>query len=184
GGQRTLEAARDKLRLWGLDNTQIRQLETSARLPERFTVYSPQSGIVIEKAVQEGQYLKTGERLFQVAALDRLWVKLEAYESQLPWLRYGQDVTFTIDADPGHTWHGRVAFIDPGVDSPTRTASVRMNVENRDNRLKPGMFVRANVLSSIAGQGQVLPSELANKMICPMHPEVIKDHQGACDICG
>lgn len=184
GGQRTLEAARDKLRLWGLDNTQIRQLETSARLPERFTVYSPQSGIVIEKAVQEGQYLKTGERLFQVAALDRLWVKLEAYESQLPWLRYGQDVTFAIDADPGHTWHGRVAFIDPVVDSRTRTASVRLNVENRDNRLKPGMFVRANVLSSIAGQGQVLPSELANKMICPMHPEVIKDHQGACDICG
>lgn len=184
GGQRTLEAARDKLRLWGLDNAQIRQLEASTRLPERFTVYSPQSGIVIDKGVKEGQYLKTGERLFQVAALDRLWVKLEAYESQLPWLRYGQDVTFSVDADPGREWHGRVAFIDPVVDSKTRTASVRLNVVNDDNRLKPGMFVRAAVRSTIAGQGQILPNELAGKMICPMHPEIIKDHKGTCDICG
>lgn len=182
--QATLDAAREKLRLWGLTPDQIKKLEQQKNPAERFTLYSPQAGIVIEKGVKEGQYLKTGERLFQVASTDHLWVKLEAYESQLPWLRYGQDVNFTIDANPGKQWHGRVSFIDPMVNPKTRTAAVRLNVANDHDLLKPGMFVRAVVHSSIAGQGDVLPNELAHKMICPMHPEIIKDHAGTCDICG
>ncbi len=182
--QATLDAAREKLRLWGLNADQIRQLEKQQKPVERFTLYSPQSGIVVEKGVKEGQYLKTGERLFQVASTQHLWVLLEAYESQLPWLRYGQDVTFTIDANPGREWHGRVSFIDPVVNPKTRTAAVRLNVSNDHNLLKPGMFVRAVLRASIAGQGDVLPNELEHKMICPMHPEIIKDHAGTCDICG
>ena len=181
--QATLDAAREKLRLWGLDAEQIRQLEKQ-KPAERFTLFSPQSGIVIEKGVKEGQYLKTGERLYQVASTDHLWIKLEAYESQLPWLRHGQDVVFSIDADPGKEWHGRVSFIDPVVNPKTRTAAVRLNVSNEDGLLKPGMFVRAVLHSRIAGQGNVLPNDLTDKMICPMHPEIIKDHAGTCDICG
>lgn len=182
--QATLEAVRDKLRLWGLSAAQIRDLETRQKTAERFTLYSPQHGIVIEKAVKQGQYLETGQRLFQVASTEHLWVKLEAYESQLPWLRYGQDVAFTIDANPGKTWHGRVAFIDPIVNPQTRTASVRLNVRNDNDVLKPGMFVRATVRSDIAGEGKVLADDLKSKHICPMHPEIIKDKPGSCDICG
>lgn len=182
--QATLDAVRDKLRLWGLNATQIRELESRKQPAERFTLYSPQTGIVIEKAVKQGQYLQTGERLFQVASTEHLWVKLEAYESQLPWLRYGQDVTFTIDANPGKTWHGRVAFIDPVVNPQTRTASVRLNVTNEQDQLKPGMFVRAVVKSDIAGAGKVLADDLKGKHICPMHPEIIRDKSGTCPICG
>lgn len=182
--QATLEAVRDKLRLWGLSAAQIRDLETRQKTAERFTLYSPQHGIVIEKAVKQGQYLETGQRLFQVASTEHLWVTLEAYESQLPWLRYGQDVAFTIDANPGKTWHGRVAFIDPVVNPQTRTASVRLNVRNENDVLKPGMFVRATVQSDIAGEGKVLADDLKGKHICPMHPEIIKDKPGSCDICG
>lgn len=182
--QATLEAVRDKLRLWGLSAAQIRDLENGQKAVERFTLYSPQHGIVIEKAVKQGQYLETGQRLFQVASTEHLWVKLEAYESQLPWLRYGQDVAFTIDANPGRTWHGRIAFIDPVVNPQTRTTSVRLNVRNENDVLKPGMFVRAVVKSDIAGEGKVLADDLKGKHICPMHPEIIKDRAGSCDICG
>lgn len=182
--QITLDAVRDKLRLWGLTSAQIRELETRKQPMERFTLYSPQHGVVIDKAVKQGQYLETGQRLFQVASTEHLWVKLEAYESQLSWLRYGQDVSFTIDASPGKEWHGRVAFIDPVVNPQTRTASVRLNVKNEKGLLKPGMFVRALVKSDIAGEGKVLASDLKGKHICPMHPEIIRDKPGTCDICG
>ncbi|UCD74504.1 MAG: efflux RND transporter periplasmic adaptor subunit [Phycisphaerales bacterium] len=178
-----LEAAREKLRLWGLTDEQIRGLETSEEPMERLTIYSPIGGVVTHRMATEGMYVKTGDVLFQVADLSHLWVKLEAYESQLPWIRYGQTVTFRTDSLPGEVFEGLVSFIDPAVDPMTRTVRVRINVDNTDRRLKPGMFVRAEVRSKVAGAGLVMGDQLAGKWICPMHPEVIKDGQGECDLC-
>lgn len=179
-----LAAVRDKLRLWGLSAQQIKELETSDRLMERLTIYSPQKGIVIRQHVQEGQYLKTGDRIYRVASMDRLWVELEAYESQLPWLRYGQAVTFTTDARPEETFAGKISFIAPTVNPVTRTVPVRVNIDNAQGLLKPGLFVRALVTSRIAGKGNVIDASLRGKWIGPMHPEVIRDRPGTCDICG
>ena len=183
-GQQNLQAVREKLRLWGLSPQQIRTMETSDRLLERLTIYSPQKGIVVKQNVQEGQYVKTGDRIYRVASLERLWVELEAYESQLPWLRYGQDVTFTTDARPGETFTGRISFIAPTVNPDTRTVDLRVNLENPGGTLKPGLFVRATVTSRIAGHGDVIDASLKGKHVCPMHPEVIRSEPGTCDICG
>ncbi len=110
--------------------------------------------------------------------------QLDAYESDLAWLRYGQEVEFSTEAYPGEVFKGRVAFIDPVLNEATRTVKVRVNVSNEDGRLKPEMFVRAIVRSKIASGGRVLDASLAGKWISPMHPEIVKDEPGNCDVCG
>ncbi|GAB4315642.1 MAG: hypothetical protein Kow0059_07810 [Candidatus Sumerlaeia bacterium] len=182
--QRALEAARERLRLWGLTPDQIQQIERTRQTQDHITIYAPVGGVVINKHVQEGAYVATGEPIYTISDLSHLWIRLSAYESDLPWLRYGQDVEFTTESYPGETFHGRIAFIDPTLDVMTRTVSVRVNVDNKDGRLKPGMFVRAMVKSRLAAGGKVIEPALAGKWISPMHPEIIKDGPGQCDICG
>jgi len=182
--QGLVRAARDRLRLWGLNTAQIEEIERRGAASEQVTIYAPTSGIVIRRDVQEGMYVETGTRIFTVADLATVWVQLDAYESDLQWLRYGQSVSFTTEAYPGEAFTGVVSFIDPFLDPATRTVGVRVNVDNPDGRLKPEMFVRAEVSAQLAGQGRVYDRSLAGKWVSPMHPEVVKDSPGQCDICG
>lgn len=177
-------AAREKLRLWDLLPDQIDEILTRGSASDRFELRAPVGGVVVEKQVKEGDYVKTGEPLFRIVDLGMLWLKLEAYESDLPWLRYGQTVKFNVEAYPGEEFAGQIAFIEPTLDRQTRTVAVRINVPNTDGRLKPGMFARGEVKVRIAENGQVYAPDLAGKWISPMHPEIIKDHPGQCDICG
>ena len=133
-----LDAARERLRLWGLTAEQIAEIERSGQVRDHVTFYSPIGGIVVEKEAREGQYVETGMRLFTVADLTRVWVLLDAYESDLAWLRDAQEVAFQAEAYPGETFSGTIAFIDPVLDPMTRTVKVRVNVPNADGRLKPG----------------------------------------------
>ncbi|UCG60271.1 MAG: efflux RND transporter periplasmic adaptor subunit [Phycisphaerales bacterium] len=182
--QATLVAAREKLRLLGLNAEQIEGIERSGEALTHITVYSPIGGVVIEKHATEGMYVDTGTHIYTVADLSRLWVKLDAYESDLPWIRYGQEVQFTAEAYPGELFKGRISFRDPVLDSRTRTVKLRVNVENPDEKLQPGMFVRAVVKSNVAGVGRVMDPNMAGKWICPMHPAVVRAEAGDCDICG
>jgi Cu(I)/Ag(I) efflux system membrane fusion protein len=111
-------------------------------------------------------------------------VKLDAYESDLPWLHYGQTVHFTTEAYPGEEFEGRISFIEPVLTEMTRTVKVRVVVPNPDRKLKPEMFVRSVVQAQVATGGRVMDPGLAGKWISPMHPEIIKDKPGACDVCG
>lgn len=178
------DSAREKLRLLGLTMEQIQTIEQRGKSSETVTIYSPSSGVVVRKMKQEGDRVQTGDRIYTVADLSVLWVQMDAYESDLAWLRYGQDVEFTTEAYPGEVFRGRVAFIDPVLNGDTRTVKVRVNVSNDDGRLKPEMFVRATVKSNVASGGRVLNASLAGRWISPMHPEIVKDAPGECDICG
>jgi Cu(I)/Ag(I) efflux system membrane fusion protein len=179
-----LLAVREKLRLMGLVDEQIKAIEMGEMPSDVVTVYSPMSGVVIEKNSVEGAYVKTGTNIYTIADLDRVWVILEAYETDLPWLAFGQDVSFTTSGIPGKTFMGRVIFIDPIVDEKTRTVKVRINVANPDGELKPGMFVHGTIHASVGSEDKAINPELANKWVCPMHPEVIQDSPGSCRVCG
>lgn len=180
----SLAASRGKLLLWGLTQEQLDEIENRGTASDHLTIYAPMGGIVTEKRLVEGAYVEEGTEIYTIADLSRVWVKLDAYELDLPWLRYGQEVEFLTEAYSGERFHGRIAFIDPVLNERTRTSKVRVNVPNPDGQLKPGMFVRATVQSQVTSEGTVLDPALGGKWICPMHPEVVADGPESCTQCG
>jgi Cu(I)/Ag(I) efflux system membrane fusion protein len=141
----TVEAARDRLRLLGLDAAQVAALERREAVEDHVTVPAPVSGVVLERMVAVGDYVDTGAPIYRLADLSVLWAQLEVYESELRWLELGQPVQLASEAYPGESFAGKVAFIDPVIDPRKRTARVRVEVPNSDGRLKPGMLVRGVV---------------------------------------
>ena len=179
-----LEPVRERLRLWGMNMEQIQEIEKSEKPSDHLTIYSPMGGIVIQKNRQEGDYVNTGDRIYTVADLSHVWIMMDAYESDLVWLRYGQKIIFTTEAYPGEEFIGRIAFIDPVLNDKTRTVNVRVNVSNLSGKLKPEMFVHGIVRTQISTGGRVIDPHMVGKWICPMHPEIIKEYSGECDSCG
>jgi len=141
--KQTERAAREKLRLLGFTDRQIEEVIQRGSPSDHITLHAPMGGVVIKKDVVEGMYVQTGTRIYTIADLTRVWVVLEAYESDLPWVKMGQRVEFQTEAHPGEAFHGAVVYIDPIVNEKTRTVSVRLEVPNPGGKLKPGMFVRA-----------------------------------------
>lgn len=180
----TLRAAREKLRLLGLGADQIEEVLRRGTPKERLTLHAPSSGVVIERLTQEGGWVDEGAVLFRIADLGTVWLELDAYESDLPWLRSGQPVRFAVAAYPGATFEGRISLIHPVLRSPSRTVRVRVVVPNADQRLKPGMFATARVAAALGEGAAVRAPDLSGLYRCPMHPEVLEDGPGDCPICG
>jgi len=147
-----LNASRDRLRLLGVPDGELRAMERADKPSERARIRTPFGGTVIERLATQGNYVETGSGLYRVADLSTLWVQLDAYESDLALLKAGQSVLLRVDALPGEVFKGRVTFVDPVLDPNTRTARVRIEVKNQDRRLRPGMFVEASVQSGGAGE--------------------------------
>lgn len=179
-----MESAQEKLRLLGLTLDQIRGIKSRGTPSDRIVIYSPLSGVVIHKNAVEGMYVNKGSRIYTVADLSRVWIVLDAYESDLAWLAYGQEVSFEVGAIPGKTFLGRISFIDPILDPKTRAVKVRLNILNNSRKLKPNMFVKAIVHSQVDANGNVVNPNMSGKWVGSMHPEIIKDSPGDCDICG
>lgn len=149
-------AARNKLRLWNLTDEQIDNIEKEGEVQSYFDVLSPITGTVTQRNVAPGDYVKEGSSLLQVVDLTRVWVMFEAYESDLPWIKTGDLVNFTLPALPGENYSSRIGFIDPVIDPTTRIAKVRVEVQNPALLLKPEMLANGTVTSSIAANQQDL----------------------------
>lgn len=173
-----------KLHRLGLTDGQISELLEKRKVTERITLLSPIAGTVILRNVTQNASFKSGDILYQIANLDTVWAYLDIYESQLPWLRYGQHVTMTTEANPGRTFDGKVTFISPIVDEETRTIKVPVHIENKDHLLKPGMFVSADIHASLDAEGRPAPTGVEGSYTCPMHPQIIQDSGGSCPLCG
>jgi membrane fusion protein, copper/silver efflux system len=141
----TVGASRDRLRLLGLDPRQIEEIERRGSVHDHVTIPAPVSGVVIERLAALGDYVQTGQAIYRLVDLSRLWAQLEVYESDLQWLEVGQKAHFSTQTYPGERFEGTVSFIDPTLDDRKRTARVRVDVPNPEGRLKPGMFVRGTV---------------------------------------
>ncbi len=184
GAEETYRAVRDQLLLLGLTEEQIKELERTGEPSDHMTIYSPIGGVVIEKRANEGQYVQEGSIIYVIADLSTVWALLDAFESDLLWIHLWQTVEFTTEAYPGEVFQGKVAFVDPVLNEQTRTVRVRLNVENPDGRLRPGMFVRGTLRVRLDKRGWAVPPDLRGKWLCPMHPEVVADEPGTCPICG
>jgi Cu(I)/Ag(I) efflux system membrane fusion protein len=151
-----LEAAREKLRQWKLTDDQIADIENSKVTKTEFEVYSTVSGIVINKRVNTGDYVSLGAPLYEIADLSKVWALFDAYESDLPWIKKGNKITFTLQSQPGKEYSGFIAFIDPVIDPLTRVAGVRLEIPNSENTLKPEMFVTGIVNARLTSFGNSL----------------------------
>lgn len=179
-----LNTTKIKLRRLGLTEGQVSELLEKRKVTERITLLSPIEGTVIVRNVTQNAAFKSGDILYQIANLDSVWGYLDIYESQLPWLRYGQHVTMTTEALPGRTFEGKVTFVSPIVDEETRTVKVPVHIENRDHALKPGMFVSADIHAALNSQGAPAPTGAEGLFTCPMHPQIMRESGGSCPICG
>lgn len=145
----TVDASHDRLRLLGLDAKQINRLEKQGHVDERLIIPAPLSGVVIERLAAAGDYVQTGQPIYRLADLSHLWVALEVYESDIQWLKVGQQTIFSTQSHPGERFTGKVAFIDPILNEATRTLGVRVDLPNPDGRLKPGMLVRGVIEADV-----------------------------------
>ena len=143
-------AARAKLKLWDLSEDQIIGIEEKGEPQLYFDILSPISGTVMMRHVALGDYVKEGSALFQVTDLTRVWVMFDAYESDLPWIKDGDHVELTIPSLPGTSYEGKVTYIDPFINSTSRVARVRIELSNKELKLKPEMFANGILHSRIA----------------------------------
>lgn len=150
------EAAREKLRQLKLTDAQIDEIEKTGKTTNDFEVLATTSGIITSRSVNAGQYVSQGAVLFQVADLSHLWIVFDAYENDLPFIRKGQKVTFSVQAIPGKEFAGNISFIDPVLDPVTRVAKVRVEIANTDNLLKPEMFVTGLISAGAGGSGPAI----------------------------
>lgn len=173
-----------KLTLLAVPKDFISSIEKERKVPDSYILRSPTDGFVKMIKGYQGMWIKKGVMLLRVVDMSSLWANLDAYESDLAWIRYGQKVSIQAEALPGRTFEGMITYIPPELDDRTRTVKVRVNVPNPNLMLKPGMFVSATVESKVSSKGSVIAEELKGKWISPMHPEIIKDGPGSCDVCG
>ena len=150
------EAAKTKLRLWGISNSQIQRIENSNNLITSFDIHASVSGVVTELFAAVGDYVNTGTVLATVANLSSVWVVLDAYEQDLAWLKEGAPVSFTVPSIPGKEFTAKVSFVTPVLDAGTRSVQVRAEVANPGNQLKPGMFVNASLKTPSAVKDNTL----------------------------
>ncbi len=158
-------AAQEKLRLLGLTEAQIKEIIKRGKPSDHITILAPMSGVVIHKNALEGMYVKTGTRIYTIADLSNVWAKLDAYESDIAWLREGQEVDFKTEAYPGISFKGKISFIDPFINPKTRTVKVRVDISNENYRLKPEMFVHAVAKAPVSAAARVI--ETPDKEVLP-----------------
>lgn len=152
------EAAREKLRLLKITEKQIAELEKTGKVNANINIIADAGGIVTAKKVERGSYIEVGMPLFDIANLNSVWAEFNAYESDLPYLKVGDLIGYTVSAVPNEVWTGRIEFISPIVDEMSRTAKVRMESQNKNSKLKPGMIANALIHNAkISGEMIILP---------------------------
>src|SRR5208283_5384720 len=165
-----IRGAEEKLLQLGMTKEQIEDIKKQQKANLYVTLRAPINGVVTKKMAILGQFVKEGSEMYTINDLSHVWIKLDAYETDLPWIRYGEDVSFTTPAVPGRKFKGKVLFLDPVLDMRTRTVKIRVEAENPDYTLRPGMFVTAELEAEIDAKGRVIKPEWAGKYICPIHP--------------
>ena len=150
------KAVRNKLKLWKLSENQINKVETSGKVLENFPVYATVSGTVSEKLVEQGDYIKQGQPLLKIANLNTVWANFDVYENQINLFKKGQEISITTNAYATKEFKATVDFIDPVLDTRTRTLKLRVVLTNKDGAFKPGMFVEGKIQGDISSKEQVL----------------------------
>lgn len=149
-------AAQEKLKNWKLSQVQIDQILKGGEAKEQFPIVADVSGYVLSKKVNLGDYVRKGEPLYEIADLSKVWVLFDVYESDVAWIKKGDKVSFTVASLPGEKFSGIISFLDPVIDPRTRVAKARVEVNNRENVLKPEMFASGVVKAQLKNKANTV----------------------------
>lgn len=148
-----VDASRERLKLWGITDRQIEDLERSGIVRYTMTVLAPQSGTVTLQHVVEGEYVQTGQPIVEIGNPRRVWIQAAVYEQDISSVKIGQHAEFSLPGDPSQRYEGTVTFIAPVLDPATRSVKVRIQPKSTTSIVKPGMYVDVDIHQPV---GQVL----------------------------
>ncbi len=148
-----------KLALLGIDESEIARLVRMDHAPDSVTFHSPTSGDVTEKPVVEGSPVTMGEKVLRIVDHSTVWIDARVHEQDIALVSTGQKVEARVSAQADKVYAGEVVFIHPHLDETTRTASVRMAVENHGFELRPGMFATVVLRGELAPAAVLVPRE-------------------------
>lgn len=159
GTEGLLDAARQRMRLAGMTDDQIRLVESSGKTRARLTVTAPIGGVIAELGAREGMTVMAGAPLFRINGLRTVWVNAEVPENFAAQVRPGNSVEGRTPALPGTVFKGKVGAILPEVNTATRTLKARIELANPSGQLVPGMFVTVNMSPAAREEVLLVPSE-------------------------
>ncbi|NOX25278.1 MAG: efflux RND transporter periplasmic adaptor subunit [Deltaproteobacteria bacterium] len=145
GAKRLLASSRQRLKLWDVSDGQIAKLAKSRKIQKTMTIYSPYSGVITKKNVNEGMFSKAGMELFEISDISKVWVYADIYEYELPWVKVGQRAVITLPFANNRRISGKVTYIYPYMEAKTRTVKARLEFTNKKGILKPAMYVNVMI---------------------------------------
>src|ERR1700730_18346749 len=151
-----IESSKQRLRQWNVSDEEINALEKSRKATDTLVLRSPFTGVVEDVPMKKGMSVKMGDRLVGVMDLSRLWLWADFYENEMGLLRVGQKLDISLPAFPGKKFEGQIGAIDRRLDSMNRTTRVRIDLDNSDDQLRPGMFANVD-LKIDGGEGLTVP---------------------------
>jgi Cu(I)/Ag(I) efflux system membrane fusion protein len=156
-----LNATRERLRYWDITDEQIQQLQSTGKIMRTLKVFSPVSGVVMEKMSDslEGMNLTPGMNVYKIADLSTIWAGVEVYEDQIRYMQIGRQANITVDAFPNRHWSGKVIYIDPNVNPQTRTLKVFVQIPNPHGILRPQMYANVEVRVPAVSGAVKIPEE-------------------------
>jgi len=154
-----VDGARQRMRLAGMSEAQIRTVESTGKVQARLTITAPIDGVVAELGAREGMTVMPGAALFRINGLSSVWVNAELRESEAGAVRVGNEVEARTTALPGKVFKGSVSAILPEMTAATRTLKARVELANPDGELKPGMFATVNFTPAARAEVLAVPSE-------------------------
>jgi Cu(I)/Ag(I) efflux system membrane fusion protein len=159
GDSQLIEAARHRLALFGQSATQTAHIEKTGQPERRVDYFAPFDGYVMELGARQGAAVAPGTVLFQLAALDSIWINAEVPETQAAWVKTGDPATAELPSLPGERFQGQIDYLYPELMPSTRTLKVRIVVKNSDKRLRPGMFAAVHLRGATQDQVLTVPTE-------------------------
>ncbi len=158
-GEELLQSAKRKLLLWDISAQQINQVEQTGEVKKSLTIYSPFSGVVIEKSVFEGMQVQAGMNLLKLADISEMWVYADVYANELGWVKIGEVAELELPYGAGINLHGKISYIAPFIQEQSRTAKVRAEFSNTNQLLKKDMYVTVNIQSPVSVGAVAIPEQ-------------------------
>lgn len=157
GATSLLQSSLERLQLLDVPAHQIKQLNKTRKVMKGLHIHSPFDGIVMKIGARDGQRITPNTELYKIADLSRIWVIVDLYEDDMPWVQVGDEAEMQVAGIPGKIFHGKVSFIYPYLEAKTRTQKIRLEFDNPELALKPEMFANVNVKASKQIQAIVIP---------------------------